>query len=75
MKRLGPEKQEERGKLRAQDSRVSIRGVRRGMVKRTKVGPLLYPHFCPSSSPNIQTLYSRFRGWEVVSLITGEQEP
>lgn len=60
--------------LRAQDSRMNVSGTGKG--RRTKVGPFLHPHnLCPSSSPNIQTLYSGLSGWRVGSLITGEQEP
>lgn len=65
-----PEEWEGTGMLRAQGSWVSRSGA-------GKVGSLHSHHICPSSSPDIQTLYSGLRGWglEVVSLIPGEQEP
>ena len=60
---------EGRGMLRAQGSRA-------GDAEKNKAGPHLHHHHCcPSSSPNIQTLYSGIGRRGVVSLVAGEQEP
>lgn len=66
----GPPEEWEGMATRAQGGWVSRSGA-------GKVGSLHSHHICPSSSPDIQTLYSGLRGWglEVVSLIPGEQEP
>lgn len=63
------------GVLRAKDSRVTGREEGKGILRRTiqALPPSLYS--CPSPSPNIQTLYFGLRGWGMVSLIIGEQEP
>lgn len=66
----GSEKQEGRGALRAQDSRVGIRGVGKGMLKRTKGGPLPLP-----PTYKLCILDSGGGGWSSLSLESRSHEP